>query len=200
MKTIDYLRHYLPVVTISTILIASTIAVNAEDHSNRGKSGKGHERKEYREPARNFEKKSHYDSRNQKYGNRDDRDREYRAYRNDYHPQYTKKKSHSKPNCYTHPKYGRVYNRFDRNPMVFRHQHGDYYYSGNNFYRYHDGIGYCRAEPPRNVYFRHLPVECNRVFVNGQVFFRSGDLFFELSPRGYFLVPAPNEIRLSLRF
>jgi len=200
MKTIDYLRHYLPVVTISAILIASTLEASAKNHHNKGKSGKGHDRNEYREPSRNFEKKSNYDSRNRKYGERDDRDREYRTSRNDYHPQYSKKHYSSKPYCYNHPKYGQVDNRFEHNPIVFRHQHGDYYYSGNNFYRYHDGIGYCRAEPPRGVYFSYLPVECSRVYVNGQLLFRKGALYFASSPRGYVLFPAPNQIHLSVRF
>jgi hypothetical protein len=45
-----------------------------------------------------------------------------------------------------------------------------------------------------------LPLECNRVYVNGHVFFRNGDLFFKLSRLGYELVPSPFEIRFTARF
>jgi hypothetical protein len=56
------------------------------------------------------------------------------------------------------------------------------------------------VKAPRNIYFSRLPMECNRVHVNGQVFFRNGELYFQLSPRGYALVPAPVGISISARF
>jgi len=199
MKTKDYLRQYFPIVTISTLLIASTLGASAEDHDNEGRRGEGHERKEYRQSGRYNERSASNEWQSRGRGYRDDRNYESRDYRDNYRPNYTRRNNHEQ-SCYNHPKYGRVYNRFENNPIVFRNQYGEYYYSGNSFYRYRDGIGYCLSEPPRNQYYRYLPVECNRVYVNGEVFFRNGDLFFELSPRGYVLVPSPFEIRFTARF
>jgi hypothetical protein len=196
MKTKDYLRQYFPVITIALVLIASTLEADADDHNKEGKNGKerSHGSQEYRKPTRHNEQTvrndEYRDERN--YSNRDDR--------KEYHPSYFKNNYRGHPDYYKHPKYGRVYSRFDHNPVIFRNHACDYYYYGDNFYRYRDGIGYCVVEPPRHEYFRHLPVECHKVYINGQVFFRNGDLFFELSPRGYVLVPSQLEIRFTARF
>jgi hypothetical protein len=50
------------------------------------------------------------------------------------------------------------------------------------------------------VYFRTLPAECERVYINGNVFFRHGDLFFQFSPRGYSIVTSPAQVRITARF
>jgi hypothetical protein len=202
MKTKDYLRQYFPVITIALVLIASTLEAVAEDHHKGGKREKesDHGRQEYRQPSRYDEQTANNDWLDREDRDRDDRNQEYRNNRNEYQPVYSKKNYHAHLNYYNHPQHGRVYIRFDHNPIVFKTQYGNYYYSENNFYRYHDGIGYCAAEPPRNQYFRYLPVECRKVYINGQMFFRNGDLFFELLPRGYVLVPSPFEIRFSARF
>jgi len=55
-------------------------------------------------------------------------------------------------NYYNHPRYGRVYQRFDHNPFVFNSNRGNYYYYGNHFYNYRQGIGYCMIEPPLNIF------------------------------------------------
>jgi hypothetical protein len=36
--------------------------------------------------------------------------------------------------------------------------------------------------------------------LNGEVFFRYGNLFFQYSPKGYVMVPSPLEIRFTARF
>ena len=200
MKTKDYLRQYFPILTISTLLIASTFGASAEDHQREGKGNRGHERNEYRQSDRNNQRAANNERQNRRNGDRDDRNYESRDNRYERQPEYARRNDHEHQNYYNHPSYGRVYNHFENNPIVFRNQYGDYYYSGNNFYRYHDGIGYCLSEPPRHQYYRNLPVECNRVYVNGQVFFRNGDLFFELSPRGYVLVPSPFNVQFAIRF
>jgi len=202
MKTKDYLRQYFPVITIALVLTASTFEAGAEDHHKEGKWGKEHEhgRKEYRQPGRHDEQTVRNEWHGRKDGNRDNRNYDSRENREEYHSGYSKKNYYGHSDYYKHPRYGRVYSRFDHNPVVFRHHDCDYYYYGNNFYRYRDGIGYCMVEPPRHEYFRHLPEECHQVYINGQVFFRSGDLFFELSPRGYVLVPSPLEIGFTVRF
>lgn len=195
MKTIDHLRKYLPVVIFSTILIASTVEVNAQNYRKEGKKEKGNDRKEYRESGRD-------DNRTANNYQRNDRDRNYEQKSwndREYRPKYSKKNKYQKSDYFEHPRYGRVYQRFDRNPVVFHHDRDNYYYYGDRFYSYRRGVGYCVVEPPRNVYFRQLPVNCERVYVNGNVLFRNGDLFFKLSNRGYALVNLPG-VSISARF
>lgn len=193
MKTIDNLRQYIPVLTICFVLIASSIEAGAQNHRDNSK----HDRKfkEYSKSDR------HQKSAKNEWNDRKDKKKyDNHAAREIYYPQYSVRGKHQYPNYFDHPKHGRVYQRFDHSPIVLKHRHGDYYYSGSNFYRYHKGIGYCVVEPPRNMYFSHLPVDCNRVRINGHVFFRNGDLFFQLSPNGYMIVPSPLEVRFSARF
>jgi hypothetical protein len=192
MKTIDNLRQYLPVVVFSAILIASTVEASAQNYRGEGKKGKDHERKEYREPGRDDDRVV-YVNRKGNYEKWNGNGREYR-------PKYNNRYKHYDADYFEHPKYGRVYQRFDRNPIVFHHDRSDYYYYGDHFYTYRRGTGYCVVEPPRNVYFRTLPVECERVYVDGHLLFRHGDLFFQLSPRGYVMAPSPIGIHISARF
>lgn len=194
MKTIDNLRKQLSVVIFSAMFLVSAVEANAQ---NRWKSEKHErERKEYRERDNDDDRTA--------YNHRDGRDYGYERKNwnkhndcREYRPGYNNRYKHG---YYEHPRYGRVYQRFDCNPVVFHHDHDNYYYYGDHFYTYRRGIGYCVTEPPRHVYFRTLPVDCERVHVNGHIFFRNGDLFFQLSPRGYAIVPAPVGIRISARF
>lgn len=194
MKTLNNFRTYFPVLVLATAMVASTIEAKAEGHRE-GKKGNGHERKEYRE-SRHNDDRSAYNNRGgyyeRKNWNSHENNREYR-------PKYANKYKHYDSDYYEHPRYGRVYQRFDRNPVVFHHDRDDYYYYGNHFYSYRRGVGYCVVDAPRDVYFRELPVRCERVYVNGNAFFRNGDLYFQLSPRGYALVNLPS-ISISARF
>jgi hypothetical protein len=178
MKTKNYLRQVLPVIAFSAILLAVPFDSDAQKQGKKDKHDK--EYKEYRG--------SHNGG--YKYKSDDRHDREYRQ-------KYSVK---NRVNYYEHPRYGRVYERFDYSPVVFHSSRDDYYYYGDHFYVYKRGVGYCVAEPPRSSYFKRLPVECERVYVNGNVFFRHGELFFQLSPRGYVMVSAPVQIRISARF
>jgi len=189
MKTFNSIRQYLPVIIFSLALMAASGEVSAQNHRN-NKSHKNNDHNEYRNDrsVRNNDRKSE-----NKWREKDGRNYEYSK-------GYSKKHNYSHNNYFTHPKYGRVYQRFDHNPIVFRHSHGNYYYSGNNFYSYRKGVGYCVVEPPRNVYFRDLPFRCERVYVHGQAFYRNGDLFFNYSPRGYVIVPSPFEVSFSVKF
>ena len=189
MKTINNFRQYIPVLLLATILVASTVETNAQRSYIKTR---GNERKEYKSSDKYDKKLAHHEWK-ENHGKESWRKDEYQA-------RYYSDVKYDKSDYFTHPKYGRVYNRFDHNPIVFNHDKDDYYYYGNHFYTYRRGVGYCMAEPPRRVYFKHLPVECNRVNLNGQVFFSSGDLFFQLSSRGYVLVPSPVGIRITARF
>ena len=197
MKTLNNFRQYFPVLMLAAAMIASTVVANAEDHHKEGKKENGRERKEYRESGRDDDRTSYNDrSDDRNYERKNWNSRENHK---EYHPQYSNRYKHQTSNYFEHPKYGRVYERFDRNPVVFHHDRDDYYYYGNHFYSYRRGVGYCVVEPPRHVYFRQLPVDCERVYVNGNIFFRNGDLYFQLSPRGYALVNLPR-ISISARF
>jgi hypothetical protein len=202
MKTIDYLRHYIPVVTISLVLIASAFVVRAEDRHKKESRENEHERNrnEYRSPGYHHEETARNEWNEHLNRDRNDEDYKYRGNHNEYHPKYYSNHHHAQPDYFNHPKYGRVYQRFEHNPIVFETRGGNYYYSGNNFYRYHEGIGYCVVEPPSHIYFRRLPFECRRVYLNGEVFFSNGSLFFQYSPKGYVLVPSPLELRFTARF
>jgi len=195
MKTIDNLRKYLPVVIFSTILIASTVEVNAQNRWKEGKKENGHDRKEYQESDRRDDRTAYNDRRDDRGGNYERKNWNNREYR----PKYSNRNKHYESDYFEHPRYGRVYQRFDHNPVVFHHDRDDYYYYGDRFYSYRRGVGYCVVDASRNVYFRELPVACERVQVNGNVLFRNGDLYFQLSRRGYALVNLP-AISISARF
>ena len=182
-------------------MMAASVDGTAQNHRNNNKSDKKGDRKEYRNnhSVRNDDRKS---------GN-EDQHRDARSYerqhsgRNNGNYKYSEgysKRNYSHKNYSHHPKYGKVYQRFDHNPVVFRHSHGNYYYSGNNFYSYRKGVGYYVVEPPRQVYFRDLPFRCERVYAHGHEYYRNGDLFFSYSPRGYIIVPSPFQVNLSVRF
>ena len=178
MKTLNNLKRYFPVLALMLVL---SVAANAQ-----GNSYRNHERNEKKwENSRNSRKYKDW-----KHDNR----------REDYHPSYSKKWVHRQSDYYDHHDYGRVYRRFDREPVVIRYNRGDYYYYGNHFYTYRRGIGYCVTETPRNIYFSNLPTGCVKVRANGHLFFRTGDLYFTYSPRGYALVPAPVEFSVTARF
>lgn len=188
MKPLHITRTFLfSAITIATLL-SSSIVAKGDDYKN--ESGhKKHYRTEYRE----------YDRDHDYY--RDDRGKGHKKHHKEYkHDKYYKAYKHGHRDCYDHPKYGRVYNKFEHKPYILRHSHGNYYYSDNRFYTYRDGIGYCVTEPPRHVYFRELPFQCTRVYSHGRHYYRRGDLFFHLSARGYVIVPPPVEFNVSIRF
>jgi len=199
MKTTYTNSRYFAVISISMVLIASTIELNAQDRKS-DRRDRERNNTEYQNTYRKNDRTT-VDHKRASYESNYDNS----GYKRKYNPKshksyYSHKVKHEKVNYFNHPKHGRVYHHFDHNPVVFHHSGGNYYYSGNHFYTYRNGIGYCAVEAPRNVYFRSLPLHCERVYVNGHVLYRNGDLFFQLSPRGYSVVPSPFEIRFSARF
>jgi hypothetical protein len=203
MKTLNAIRQILPVVFFALTLMAASVEVTAQNKGNYKKSDKNSDRKEYRNTDRSvqkYDKKSGNDSR---YGDGKDYARYHSGKKNGtyvYSDHNSKKKNYSHKNYINHPKYGKVYQRFDHNPVVFRHSRGNYYYSGNNFYSYRRGVGYYVVEPPRQVYFRELPFRSERVYAHGQPYYRNGDLYFSYTPRGYVIVPSPFKVNFSVRF
>ncbi len=174
--------------------MTSTVEVNAQNRKKEN-NGNGRERKEYRESDRRDDRTAY----NDRKGNYEHKNWNNREANKEYRPKYINRYKHYDSDYYEHPRYGRVYQRFDRSPVVFHHDRDDYYYYGDHFYSYRKGVGYCVVDAPRDVYFRQLPVACERVNVNGNVLFRNGNLFFQLSPRGYALVNLPG-VSISARF
>lgn len=202
MKAIQSTRQFLPAIIFTAALMSLSFNGSAKNYRNYNKSDRDRDRKEYRDD--NSNSSDHWKGRNDdRHGNKK-HFKEYNHDRNDrdyqYSQRYSNGRDYERQHYYNHPQYGRVYQRFDDQPIVFRHSHGDYYYHGNQFYTYRDGVGYCPSETPRDVYFRDLPFDCNRLQVNGQVFFRHGDLYFSHSSRGYLIVPSPLQLNFSLRF
>lgn len=199
MKTTFNFRQYFPVLTISLVLIASTIDANAQNRRTE-KKNKENNKTEYRTHDNHRNTVSEYSGKRNREGSYYKKGIKNQKSNKVYRPQYTRNYKHEQPDYFNHPKYGRVYQRFDHNPVVFKYDRGNYYYFNDHFYTYRRGIGYCLVETPRNIYFERLPMDCNRVHVNGNVLFRNGDLYFKLSRRGYTIVSAPVEIRFSARF
>ena len=202
MKTINSIRQYFPVVFFSLAMMIASVEVTAQNHRNNNKSDKNSDRREYRNNDRSekeYDRKSGND-----YGYRDGKNYErHNSGKKNGNYEYSEgylKKNYSHKNYSNHPKYGKVYQRFDHSPVIFKHSRGNYFYSGNNFYSYRSGIGYYVVEPPRQVYFRDLPFRCERVYSHGHEYYRNGDLYFSYSPRGYVIVPSPFQINLSVRF
>ena len=199
MKTLNNFRQYFPVFMLVTAMTVSTVEVNAQNRGKEGKKENGRERNEYRESDRRDDRTAYNDRRDDREGSYERKNWNNRENDKEYRPKYDNRNKHYKSDYFEHPRYGRVYQRFDRNPVVFHQDRDDYYYYGNHFYNYRRGVGYCVVDAPRNVYFRELPVDCERVQVNGNVLFRNGYLYFQLSPRGYALVNLPG-ISISARF
>ncbi len=196
MKTNYNLKAYFPVLFISFILMGLTYDANAQKHRNEGRKGNEKERKEYRESRHDdnriaYNDRRSYSGRNYERKNWNDRE---------YHPQYNKRYGHEESEYFEHPRYGRVYQKFDRRPIVLRHHRDNYYYYGNRFYTFRPGIGYCAIEFPGHTYFRQLPFACDEVYVHGQSFYRYGDLYFRLFPGGYMVVPSPFAVTITARF
>ncbi len=92
---------------------------------------------------------------------------------------------------YHHYRYGHVLRKFVYPPVVFIHNHNRYYCYDGHFFRYHRRIGYVLVDIPFGFSFDYLPMEYERVYINGYMYFRIGNLFFEYSDFGYRLIHYP---------
>ncbi len=94
-------------------------------------------------------------------------------------------------NYYYHPYYGHVISRFVSRPYLFMHNRHRYYSIDGHFFRYEPGIGYVLVDMPYGYTFDFLPQGYQTVFINGYVYFRVGNLFFEYTDYGFSLVHYP---------
>jgi hypothetical protein len=92
---------------------------------------------------------------------------------------------------YHHPYYGHVIRRFAVQPTFFIHNHNRYYCYDGHFFRYRPGIGYILADIPYGMTFEYLPNDYERVYINGYLYFRVNNLFFEYTHAGYQLIHYP---------
>ena len=108
------------------------------------------------------------------------------------------KKWHKEPYHYS---YHRIPNwTYNYHPVAFRHDHGQFYFHEDRFYRYHEHYGYIIVENPYEVVFTTMPYGYRRIIVDGVVYYKYGNLFFSYTPYGYQLIPRKHWIYLSARF
>ncbi len=111
----------------------------------------------------------------------------WRNYYGHYNPYSYKYHKH----YYHHHHYGHVIRKFSYRPHVFVHNHVRYYCHDGFFFRYRRGIGYILVDMPFGMAFEYLPSEYERVYINGYLYFRVGNLFFERTNYGFQLVHYP---------
>lgn len=90
--------------------------------------------------------------------------------------------------------------KYSRNAYVFRHEHGDFFFYHNRFYRYSPVHGYYVVNYPSGMIFTYLPVGYREVLIDGIMYYRYGDIYFEATPVGYRIVRPPNGIYISMQF
>jgi hypothetical protein len=111
----------------------------------------------------------------------------WRDYYSGYHPYSYRYHKH----YFYHPGYGHVIRRFSYKPVYFVHNNVRYYSYNGHFFRHFRGVGYVLADMPYGLVFQRLPDNYERVFVNGYMYFRVGNLFFENHPHGFALIHYP---------
>lgn len=92
---------------------------------------------------------------------------------------------------YHHHYYGHVIRRFVYRPQIYIHNHIRYYGYDGYFFRHHRGVGYVLVDIPFGMAFEYLPGDYEKVYVNGYLYFRVGNLFFEHTNYGFQLVHYP---------
>ena len=145
----------------------------------------------YNHNNRNFYKKYNYWS----YNHWDRRWENYRwnvlSWR-DYYSGYNPYSYRYNKYYYHHPLYGDVIKRFVYRPNIFVHNHHSYYCYDGHFFRFVRGVGYVLVDLPFGLVFEQLPNGYDRVYINGYLYFRIGNLFFENTNFGYRLVHYPD--------
>jgi hypothetical protein len=111
----------------------------------------------------------------------------WRDYYRGYHPYSYRFHKH----YYHHTAFGHVIRKFHYRPVSFIHNNIRYYNYNGHFFRYFRGIGYVLVDMPYGIVFHELPVGYERVYVNGFLYFRIGNLFFEMNSNGYSLIHYP---------
>jgi hypothetical protein len=90
-----------------------------------------------------------------------------------------------------HPTFGDVLRRFLFKPVVFVYHRIPYYCYDGYFFAYHRGVGYVLTDIPYGIVFPELPYGYEEVYINGYLYYRIGNLFFEFAGDGYRLIYYP---------
>lgn len=90
-----------------------------------------------------------------------------------------------------HPVYGHVIRKFTVRPVIFNHNGIKYYCYDGHFFRRVRGIGYVLVDIPFGMTFDSLPRSYERVHINGDLYFRIGNIFFERTNFGFVLIHYP---------
>lgn len=114
----------------------------------------------------------------------------HNSWRN-YYGFYTPYSFRHHKHYYHHPHFGHVIKRFVYRPQIYVHNHTRYYCYDGYFFRYRSGIGYILVDVPFGMVFEYLPDNYERVYINGYMYFRVGNLFFERTNYGFLLVHYP---------
>lgn len=109
----------------------------------------------------------------------------------DYYAGYNRYSYRYHPYYYHHNYYGHVISRFNYQPQVFVYNNNEYYNFDGNFFMYRPGIGYILVDIPLGMVFDYLPNSYEQVNINGYLYFRVGNLFFEHNGFGFELVHFP---------
>ena len=161
--------------------------------------GKNEKRDHQSNKARNDRNQRDNDDRFERNDRNQNRDYSYRAPRDDRRD-YDRNWNKRRPVYESHPYYRipryngrvRVYARapwgIQHHPVIIRHQHGNIYCFGGNFYTYYRNYGYVQIELPRDIVFTTIPREAVRVRVDGRLMFRLGNVYFELGSGGYHII------------
>lgn len=92
---------------------------------------------------------------------------------------------------YHHHYYGHVIRKFVSRPQIYIHNHVKYYCYDGFFFRHIRGVGYVLVDVPFGFTFNYLPDNYEMVYINGYMYFRVGNLFFENTKYGFSLVHYP---------
>lgn len=111
----------------------------------------------------------------------------WRDYYSGYHPYSYRFHKH----YYFHPGYGHVVRKFGYKTDFFVHNNVRYFNYNGHFFRHFPGVGYVLVDMPYGLVFQKLPRHIERVYINGYLYFRAGNLFFERNPYGYALIHYP---------
>lgn len=140
--------------------------------------------------------KKHY-GKNYNWHNYNHWDRNWEAYRwnnnswRNYYEFYDPYSYRHHKHYYHHHYYGHVIRRFVYRPQIYIHNHAKYYCYDGFFFRYRSGVGYVLVDIPFGFTFEYLPDDYERVYINGFLYFRVGNLFFENTKYGFRLVHYP---------
>ncbi len=132
----------------------------------------------------NYNRYKHWDRRWERYS------WNYNSWR-DYYYGYNPYSYRFNKYYYHNSFYGDVIRRFVSPPLVFVHNNRRYYSYNGHFFNYYRGVGYVLVELPYGFEFDYLPSGYERVYINGYLYFRVGNLFFEYSNYGFQLVHYP---------